>query len=138
MKPTRILLCLLLVMATLLWANPLITGVVSRNAQWPPQGSNYSFGGPYEIAWQAVPTSVTVLSTRDTHIIGYCFYNSTGGNLSLTIITKDASPLPLPVSGPIAAGVSVCNNAPYGILSKGGWSVSASGTGVYFSAMWSN
>jgi hypothetical protein len=50
----------------------------------------------------------------------------------------------LPLSGPIAGsaigvpGVSVCNNAPYAIWSKGGWSVQASGSGVLFSAVWTN
>ncbi len=125
---------------SLLWAvNPVFTTVVSRDSTWPPQaGSSYKFGGPYEIPWQAVPTSLTDLDTKDSHIIGYCFYNSTGGNVTLTIQTKDASPLPLPLSGPIATGVSVCTNAPFGILTKGGWSVQAGGAGVYVSATWTH
>lgn len=139
MRSFRTTMAAVLVLAGLLWAvNPVATSV-SRDAQWPPQaGSSYRFGGPFEVYWQAVPTTLTDLSTRDAHIIGYCFYNSTGGSITLTLQTKDASPLPLPVSGPIAAGISVCSNAPFGILSKGGWSVQASGAGVLYNAVWTN
>lgn len=139
MRTFRALLAVLIAAAGLLWAvNPVFT-TYSRDSTWPPQaGSSYRFGGPYEIYWQAVPTSLTDFDTKDSHIIGYCFYNSTGGNVTLTIQTKDASPLPLPVSGPIAAGVSVCSNAPFGLLSKGGWSVQAGGAGVYMSAVWTH
>src|SRR4051812_31103802 len=81
--------------------------VISRGSQWPPQaGSSYSFGGPYEIYYKAIPTSLTDLDTRDSRIIGYCIYNPTGGSITVTFQTKDASPLPLPLSGPLAAGVS--------------------------------
>jgi hypothetical protein len=144
MKPISFVLLAYLIAASALMAvNPVFSNVVSRNSQWPPQGSNFSFGGPFEIPWQAVPTTLTDLSTRDTHIIGYCFYNSTSSAITLTIQTKDASPLPLPISGPIAGssagvpGTSVCPNLPFGILAKGGWSVQAGSSGVYMNAMWS-
>jgi hypothetical protein len=137
MKSPRFLLALFLILASSLW--PVTLPSVSRDSTWPPQaGSSYKFGGPYEVPWQAVPTSLSDLSTRDSHIIGYCFYNSTGGSLTLTIQTKDATPLPLPISGPITSGTSVCSNAPFGILSKGGWSVQASGAGILFNAVWTN
>lgn len=139
MKTFRAVIAASLLTAALLWAvNPVFT-TVNRDATWPPQaGSSYKFGGPYEIYWQAVPTALTDFDTRDVHIIGYCFYNPTGGSITLTIQTKDASPLALPLSGPIATGISVCTNAPFGILSKGGWSAQAGGAGALMSAVWTH
>lgn len=118
---------------------PAVEPSTSRDSQWPPQaGSSYKFGGPYEIPWKAVPTSLTDISAQSSHIIGYCFYNSTGGSLTLTVQTKDGTPRPLPLSGPIASGISVCFNAPFGILTTGGWSVQAGGSGVFYSATWTH
>lgn len=116
--------------------------VLSRNNKWPPQGSAFSFGGPFEIYYQAVPTSLTAISTHDAHLIGYCVSNSSGGALTFTIQTADASPLPLPITGSIpalgSAGSSVCFNAPFGLLSKGGFSIQASGSGLYYQLVWTN
>ena len=139
MKTFRAFLAVFLLLAVLAWAtNPVFT-TVNRNAQWPPQaGTSYGFGGPYEVYWQAVPTTLTDLSVRDAHIIGYCIYNPTAGVITITVQTKDASPLALPLSGPMAAATVACNNAPYGILSKGGWSIQGGGAGALFSASWTN
>jgi hypothetical protein len=95
-----------------------------------------SYGGPYEIYYQAVPTSSTNLDSRDVHLLGYCVYNNTGGSLTFTIQSRDGSPLPLPVTGAIGAGSSACNNSPFGILVKGGFSVVASGSGLYYQVVW--
>lgn len=117
--------------------------VNNRNGQWPPYtGSGFSFGGPFEVAYQQTPTSLTALTSKDAHIIGYCVSNSTGGSITFTIQTRDASPLPLPLTGVIAAlgtaGSSACFNSPFGVLSKGGISVQASATGLYFNLVWTN
>jgi hypothetical protein len=135
----RPLVAIALLATTFMWAANPLEPSVSRDSAWPPQsGASFRFGGPYEIPYKAVPTTLTDLSTRDSHIIGYCFYNSTGGTVTLTVQTKDATPVPLPLSGPITSGVSVCFNAAWGILSKGGWSVQASGTGVFYHGVWTN
>ena len=97
-----------------------------------------SYGGPYEVAYQAVPTSLTAPDTRDVHLLGYCVLNSTGSAVTFTIQTKDATPLPLPLSGSIAANSSACNNTPFGLLSKGGFSVQASAAGLYYQAVWTH
>lgn len=117
--------------------------VLNRTANWPPySGASYSLGGPYEVAYQAVPTSLTAIDTRSSHFIGYCVSNSSGGALTFTIQTKDGSPLPLPITGSIPAlgspGSSVCFNAPFGLLSTGGFSVQASGAGLYWAAAWTH
>ena len=106
---------------------------VINRTHWPS-----SYGGPYEVYWQAVPTSLTALDTRDSHLLGYCVSNSTSGALTFTIQSKDASPLPLPLTGSIAANTAVCNNSPFGLLTKGGFSVQASGAGLYYQAVWTH
>jgi hypothetical protein len=97
-----------------------------------------AYGGPYEVYYQAVPTSLTDVDTRDAHLLGYCVSNSTTGALTFTIQTKDASPLPLPLTGSITANTAVCNNTPFGLLSKGGFSVQAGGAGLYYQAVWTH
>ena len=132
------LAALLQVSLPLLADNPVETST-SRNSQWPPQsGTAYSFGGPYEVAWKAVPTTLTDLDTRTIHLLGYCVYNTTAGTLTMTIQTKDASPLPLPLSGPLAAGTSACFSFAAGLKSTGGASLSTTSTGVYYSAIWTH
>lgn len=113
---------------------------VNRNGGWPPQGKSFNFGGPFEIYYQQVPTTLKDVDSYsgDNRIIQYEFYNSTVGAVTLTVQTKDASPLPLPGNGSIAAGQTVIFNLPAGRLVKNGWSVQASGTGVFFSAVWTH
>jgi len=128
-----------LIFSPRMWAAALTSS--SRNSGWPPQaGTAYKFGGPYEIYYQQVPTSQKDVDsyTGDNRILSYEFYNSTGGSLTLTVQTKDASPLPLPGNGTITAGQSVLFNIPAGRLVKNGWTVQASGTGVYMSAVWTH
>jgi hypothetical protein len=101
-------------------------------------GWSINYGGPYEIYYQAVPTALTDLDTRDSRLIGYCVYNNTAGPLTFTIQTKDASPVPLPLTGSLAVGTAACNNTPFGLLSKGGFSVQASGAGLYYGVIWTH
>jgi hypothetical protein len=123
---------------TLLATNPVETST-SRNSQWPPQaGAAYNFGGPYEVAYKAVPTTLTDLDTQTIHLLGYCFYNSTAGALTITIQTKDASPLPLPLSGALAAGGVACFSFPAGLKSTGGASLSTTTSGMYYHAVWTH
>ena len=129
--------CALAIFVAALWSQS--PTVVNRNGHWPPNsGVAYSYGGPFEIYYQALPTTLTDVDTRDMRILSYCFYNSTGGSLPLTIQTKDTSPLPLPLSGSLAATTSVCFGSATGVLSKGGMSVSTTATGVYYSAVWTH
>lgn len=122
------LFCLLLVVTALVsFAAPI------TRMRWPG-----AYGGPYEVAYQAVPTTLTDVDTQDVHLVGYCVYNSTAGSLNFTIQTKDGSPLALPYTGAIAANTSVCNNSPFGLLSKGGFSVLASGAGLFYGAVWTH
>src|SRR5690242_18830720 len=72
---------------------PQSPGAVTR-MHWPN-----AYGGPYEVYYQAVPTSLTDLDRRDSRLIVYYISNSTAGALTFTIQTKDASPLPLPLTG---------------------------------------
>jgi hypothetical protein len=106
---------------------------VLNRTNWPKD-----YGGPYEVYYQAVPTALTALDTRDVRLLGVCVSNSTAGALTFTIQTKDASPLPLPFTGSIAANSAVCNNTPFGLLSKGGFSVQASGAGLYYQVVWTH
>jgi hypothetical protein len=122
-------------------ANPVFGGVVNRTAQWPPQaGPSYGFGGPFELLWQAVPTTLTDLSssTGNIHIIGMTVCNFTGGAIVLTWQTKDASPLSLPLAGSIAANTCVDWNRPSGLGSTGGASMSAASTGLSVGVVWTN
>ena len=130
---------LLVAVALLIAGNPVATSI-NRNAQWPPQGTHFSYGGPFEVAWQAVPTSLTDLDSYvgNARLLGYCIYNPSGGAITFIIQTKDTSPLALPMSGSVAAGTSACFNAPFGLLSTGGVSVQAGGAGMYYSAVWTH
>jgi hypothetical protein len=113
-----------------LWAqSPTIVNRVS---------SGKALGGPYEVYWQAVPTTLTALDTRDSRLQGYCVANSTAGALTFTIQTRDATPLPLPLSGSVAANSSTCLNIPFSVLSKGGFSVQASAAGLYYTVVWTH
>ena len=97
-----------------------------------------AYGGPYEIYYQAVPTSSTTVDSRDSRLLGYCVFNNSGISISFTIQTGDNTPLPLPLTGALAAGTSACNNSPFGLLSKSGFSVQASATGLYYQAVWTH
>lgn len=115
--------------------------LINRNAQWPPQsGPAFSYGGPYEFKSQAMPTSSTVVTARDAHIIGIWIHNPTGGS-SITVTIKDAqgTPQPLPLDGQvITAGIDVVFNAPFGVLASGGITVQASGAGLQYQMVFTN
>lgn len=126
----------LLAMATALAAqSPTIVNMGGRPVL--PTGTS-PFGGPFEFKWQALPTSLTDVATATAHITGYCFYNSNVAARTLTIQTKDGSPLPLPLSGSLAAATTVCFTFDQGLLVNGGFSVQASATGVYYYAKFTN
>lgn len=134
MKPKLYLLAVGLC-ACLFAASPTI---INRNGQWPPQGNSFGFGGPMEIRYQAIPLTLTDVAAKDARIISVTVFNNTAGALTLTLQTKDASPLPLPLNGSIPANASVSFNIPTGLLSTGGFSVQSSGAGLYYSAVWTN
>jgi len=122
--------------AMLLLAAPPTT--FNRNGGWPPQGQSYKFGGSFEFYYQQMPTAATDLTTKDAHIIGYCVYNSNATTATVTLHTKDASPLPIPGDGVLNASTAFCNNSPFGMYVKGGITVQASATGVYYYFNYSN
>lgn len=105
---------------------------------WLGTEQNYAYGGPFEIYYQAVPTALTDVDTRDSRLLGYSIANTTAGALTFTIQTKDASPLALPLGGSIAANSSAFVSIPFGMLSKGGFSVQASGGGLLYSVVWTH
>lgn len=129
MKSIKLLVCFALLAMIVFAASP----TVLTRTHWPT-----AYGGPYDVYYQAVPTSLTALDTRDVRLLGVCVYNSTSGALTFTIQTKDASPLALPLTGSIAANTTVCNNTPWGLLSTGGFSVQASGSGLLYQVTWTH
>lgn len=113
--------------------------IVNRNGKWPPfTVGGAAFGGPFEIRWAAAPTALTDVDVVDSRIIGVAVLNSSGGALTFTLQTKDASPIALPTTGSLAAGASVIFNIPFGILSTAGFSVQASGAGLLYSVTWTH
>jgi hypothetical protein len=115
--------------------------VINRTSKWCPQcGSSYSYGGPFEVYWQPVPMVLTSLANNnnDIRLIAITLYNSNVASVTITFQTKDSSPYPLPLSGPIASGTSVSFNMPAGLLCHNGASIQASDAGVYFSGQWTN
>jgi hypothetical protein len=126
------------ILAVALWAASLpnctgttVTGCIMTRQSWPN-----AYGGPYDLYTQAVPTSLTVVDAKTSHILGYCVSNTTGSALTFTLQTGDATPLQLPVSGSIPASTQVCNNTDWGLLSNGGFSIQASGSGLLITASW--
>lgn len=111
--------------------------LVNRTGKSIIPSGNGMYGGPYEIYYQAVPQTLTSVTAADAHIVSYCFVNSTSGALTLTVQTNDASPLPLPLSGSLAANTSACFVL-NGLLSKGGFSVESSGSGMLYYAQFTN
>ena len=128
MKHLRLIPVALLFLAGIATAQTVVTRM-----DWPR-----AYGGAYEVYWQAVPTSLTAIDTKDSRLIGWCVSNTTGSGIVFTMQTKDASPLALPLNGTIAANTSTCNNTPFGLLSKGGFSVQAGGAGLLFGAVWTH
>lgn len=131
----RALIVFLTMAASLAAQSPTIVNMGGRPVL--PTGTS-PFGGPFEFKWQALPASLTDVATSTAHITGYCFYNSNVAARTLTIQTKDAAPLPLPLSGSLAAATTVCFTFEQGLLVNGGFSVQASATGVYYYAKWTN
>lgn len=111
--------------------------LINRTGKPVSPSGNGMYGGPYEFYYQAVPQTLTDVATADVHILSYCFYNSTGGALTLTVQTKDVSPLALPLSGSLAATTVACLTM-NGLLSKGGFSVQSSGAGMLYYAQFTN
>ncbi len=93
-----------------------------------------SYGGPYELPSQAVPTSATDITTSTAHILGLWVHNPTGGSsITLTFKDKQGTPQALPLDGQvITAAQDVVFNAPFGILAQGGMTISASGAGLSY------
>jgi hypothetical protein len=136
MKRKLYLLAVGLCACGLLAAPPTVINRTGRPAS--PTMAQFANGGPFEIYWQAVPTSLSDVATVDTHLLSVTVSNTTGGALTFTFQTKDASPLALPLSGSIPANTAVNFNIPAGLLSKGGMSVQASSTGLLYSLVWTN
>lgn len=110
-----------------------VTGCIATRSGWPQ-----AYGGPYDVYYQPVPTSLTTVDALTSHILGYCVSNTTGGALVFTIQTGDGTPLPLPVTGSIAANTGFCNNTPWGMLSNAGFAVQASGSGLLYQVTWTH
>jgi hypothetical protein len=140
-KRTFLLVIPALVLGALyLWAASLpgcgasntVACIVTRSA-WPQ-----AYGGPYDVYYQAVPTTLTVVDAATSHLLGYCVSNTTGSAVTFTIETGDASPLTLPLTGSISANTQVCANLPWGLLTNGGFAVQAGSTGMLWQATWTH
>lgn len=138
MSKTVLVVAGVVLLAALLYAASLpnctgttVTGCIATRQGWPQ-----AYGGPYDVYWQAVPTGLTQVDAKTSHIIGYCVGNTTGGALTFTIQTGDGTPLALPGNGSIPAATQICNNTPWGLLVNGGFSVQGSGSGLFYGITW--
>ncbi len=102
------------------------------------QGFPQAYGGPYDVYYVALPTTLTSVDARASHILEYCVFNNSGSSITLTIQTQDATPLPLPYTGSIATGVTYCFTAGDIGMPVNGWSIKGSATGAYYSATWTH
>ena len=140
-KRTLLLVILAFLLAALyLWAASLpgcgasnTVGCIVTRSAWPQ-----AYGGPFEVYWQAVPTSLTVVDANSSHILGACVSNTSGSSINFTLETNDASPLALPLMGSIPANSQVCSNSPFGLLTNGGFSVTATSTGLTYEVVWTH
>jgi hypothetical protein len=133
------LLAVVIAVTVLLWGAtslPICTGSTVVGCIVNRQGWPDAYGGPYDVYWQAVPTSLTTIDAKTSHLIGLCVNNTTSGALTFTIQSGDSSPLALPLSGSIPANTQVCNNTPWGMLTNGGFAVQSSGTGLLYQVSW--
>lgn len=108
-----------------------VTGCIALRQGWPK-----AYGGPYDVYLQAVPTTLTQVDAKTSHILGVCVENTTASAVTFTFQTGDASPLALPPNGSIPASTQICNNTPWGMLSNGGFSVQAGGAGLLYQMTW--
>jgi hypothetical protein len=119
-------------------ANPASPTIIDRTGGRILPTGPASNGGPLETSWQAVPTTLTDVATRTSHVTGYCLFNSTAGSITMTVQTKDSVPLPMPLSGALAAGTSACFVFEQGLRVNGGFSIQAGATGVYYGTVFTN
>lgn len=127
------------VLAVALWAASLpnctgttVTGCIALRQGWPQ-----AYGGPYDVYLQPTPTSLTTIDAATSHILGICVENTTGGALTFTFQSGDASPVPIPPNGSIAANTQVCSNTPWGLLVNKGFAVSGP-TGLSWQGTWTH
>lgn len=109
------------------------TGCIAIRQGWPQ-----AYGGPYDVYAQAVPTSLTTVDAATSHILGICVANTTGGALTFTYQSGDATPIPLPPNGSIPANTQVCNPTPWGLLANKGFAVQAGGAGLVYGMTWTH
>jgi hypothetical protein len=133
----RLLALFLVGIANLFAVSPTL---ISRSGRpITPSGAS-TFGGPWEINAQAVPTSATDVAAVTSHIVGMWIHNPTGGSsITLTFKDKQGTPQPLPLDGQvITAGQDVVFNAPFGVLASGGMTITASGAGLTYSIVFTH
>lgn len=101
-----------------------------------PVAAQYSSGGPFEFKWQAMPTTTTVITTRDAHLVKIKIFNTTAGAITVTFLTGDGVALPLSQS--IPANTSVSDVDTIGTLCGGGFTIAAGAVGLNYSIVWTN
>ena len=65
-----------------------ITGCIYNRTGWPK-----AYGGPYDLYYQPVPTSLTQIDVKPSRLLGVCVANTTGSPITFTFQTLDTSPL---------------------------------------------
>jgi hypothetical protein len=99
--------------------------------------ANYpvSIGGSMRAKPQAVPTTLTTVTSYDSLLDQLTISNTTAGSITVTVQDRQASPVAV-LAAPIAAGTTYVISFPKGYLCPGGFAVQASGAGATFQAEW--
>jgi len=98
---------------------------------------NYTGGaGQVQIKPQAVPTSTTIVSTNDSYLLGITLINTTADTLTVTVASRESSPVQFLPTVAIAANTTYVINTPYGHWMPLGYTIVASGSGMVYYATW--
>ncbi len=97
----------------------------------PTEGS-----GLVQIKPQAVPTSTTAVATSDAWLQGLTITNTSGGALTVTVASRESSPVALLEAVSIAANTTYIVSLPYGHWLPSGFTIAASGSGLNYYAKW--
>ena len=109
---------------------------VALFGQSPTVYNPLQVSGQVQIKPQAVPTSTTTVTISDSYMIGFTVINTTAGALTITVASREASPVALLSAVSIAANTTYVVSIPYGHWMVNGWTVTSSGAGLVYYATW--
>lgn len=92
--------------------------------------------GLVQIKPQAVPTSTTVVAASDAWIQGITIINTSAGALTVTVASRETSPVSLLEAVSIAANTTYVVSVPYGHWMPQGFTITSSGSGLNYYAKW--